>query len=89
MYLGSKQTAEMSFAGGAYNYKPTKFLGQATVAGMTKGFMIVAGIGDNTEFLAAGGESILRYHTTRKYMAMYPVMKDQAPSIPSNTTILV
>jgi len=86
IYLQPGATSDMSFSAGGYKYTPQKFDGQHTIAGITKGVMIVAAIGDNTGMPSAAGQAILRYHTTRRYRVMYPLGKDQIPSLPTNTT---
>ncbi|QGF19379.1 capsid protein [Antarctic virus COCH21_78] len=84
MYLQPNATSEMTFKGSPYKYNPQKFINNSIVAGMTKGFLIVAGIGDNTGLVQ--GNPVMRYHTTRKYRVMYPLGKDQIPNLPTNST---
>lgn len=85
VYLQSAATSEFKFSGGAYRYKPQKFVNMSTVAGRTKGVMIVGAIGDNTGLPNAVSQPVFRYHTTRKYRVMYPHGKDQIPNVPTNT----
>lgn len=87
VYLQSGGTSEFSFSGGAYSYSSSKFSGMTNVAGLTKGLMIVGGIGDNSALLNGG--AVFSYHTTRRYRFTYPHGKDQIPNLPTNTTRII
>lgn len=84
IYLAGGARAELEFDGGSYTYKASKFAGMQSVAGLTKGVMMIGAISPTDG--QSSGTALYRYSTNRRYKVMYPVGQDRIPGLATNTS---
>lgn len=84
LYLGPGTTSEIKISSGKYTLSGDKFEDNYAIAGISKGVIIIAGIGDNTNWPLTG--TVLRYVAQKTWHFKYEIGESELPQRP---TVLV